>query len=107
MNLSNSITEWIRFSDMDYDVARRMAKEFYPVPLEVICYHCQQSAEKILKAYALEKEEPLIKTHNLDVLLNQCLNSVSHSKWRCKYHIMPLQTRQHSLARKLQDFSLF
>lgn len=41
---------------------------------DVVVYHCQQSAEKALKAYLVYKEVPLQKTHNLVVLLENCLD---------------------------------
>ena len=44
------------------------------MPLEIVCYLCQQSAEKILKAYILAKEGPLVKTHDLYALIEQCRN---------------------------------
>jgi len=74
MNDNLDIKEWIRFAQMDYDAAKNMSVLFHPVPLEIVCFHCQQAAEKILKAYALANGEPLIKTHDLSVILAQCKN---------------------------------
>lgn len=45
-----------------------------PVPHEIVCYHCQQCAEKIFKAYLIAQSEPYIKTHDLNILLNMCVN---------------------------------
>ena len=72
MNDNLDIKEWIRFAQMDYDAAKNMSVLFQPVPLEIVCFHCQQAAEKILKAYALANGEPLIRTHDLSVILAQC-----------------------------------
>src|SRR3979411_2073702 len=36
-----------------------------------VCFHCQQSAEKCLKALMEELNLPIPKTHDLDLLLNQ------------------------------------
>ena len=69
---SFDIGKWIRLAQMDYDAALNMVKLHNPIPVEIVCYHCQQSAEKILKAYAIAKGEKLAKTHDLSVLLNQC-----------------------------------
>jgi len=66
------VSEWIRFAQMDYDHAVKTVETHYPIPIEIICYHCQQSVEKILKAFIIQKSGSLIKTHDLDVLLNQC-----------------------------------
>jgi HEPN domain-containing protein len=40
---------------------------------DVVVYHCQQPAEKALKAYLVYQEVILQKTHNLVVLLESCL----------------------------------
>ena len=66
------VKKWIKFAQMDYDTALNMVQLHRPIPIEYVCYHCQQSAEKILKAYAMAKKGTLIKTHDLMVLLNQC-----------------------------------
>ncbi len=42
--------EWIRFAEMDLGSAEYLLN-MHPTPVEVICYHCQQSAEKYLKGY--------------------------------------------------------
>ena len=72
MNDSYDVNEWIRFAQMDYDAANKMAKEFRPIPIEIICYHCQQSVEKIFKAYTISQDGTFTKTHDLVFLLNQC-----------------------------------
>jgi len=73
MRDSLDVNEWLRFAQMDYDAAKDMSILHNPVPLEIVCYHCQQSAEKALKAYAIAKGEPLMKTHDLEALLEQCV----------------------------------
>lgn len=40
-----------------------------------VCFHCQQSAEKFLKALIEELRQPVLKTHDLELLLNQLLPS--------------------------------
>lgn len=45
-----------------------------PRPLkDLVCFHCQQSAEKYLKAYLQELGATAPRTHDLDVLLNLLL----------------------------------
>jgi HEPN domain-containing protein len=73
MNDNLNVNEWIRFAQMDYDAAINMSRLHRPVPLEIVCYHCQQSVEKILKAYLLARDEPLQRTHDLNLLLNKCV----------------------------------
>lgn len=46
------VKEWLEFAKMDLDAAKHLNDTFYPKPLQIICYHCQQSAEKALKASA-------------------------------------------------------
>ena len=39
--------EWLTFAQTDFDCAEYLSKApFHPRPLNVICYHCQQAAEK-------------------------------------------------------------
>lgn len=44
------IQEWVNFAEMDLLTAKHLDKTMYPQPLAIICYHCQQAIEKILKA---------------------------------------------------------
>jgi HEPN domain-containing protein len=74
MSGSFDVEKWALFAQTDYDIAKRLAETHYPTPLAAICFHCQQSAEKILKAYAIAQNEKLIKTHDLNLVLDQCLN---------------------------------
>jgi HEPN domain-containing protein len=46
-----------------------------PLPLEIICFHCQQAAEKYLKGYLVYKGvENVPYTHDLDLLSDMCLD---------------------------------
>ena len=72
MNDNLDVKKWVRYAQMDYDAAKNMSELFNPVPLEIVCFHCQQAAEKILKAYALVMGEPLKKIHNLTIINAQC-----------------------------------
>ena len=68
------IAEWFRFADMDLTSAEHLSNTMRPQPLEVICYHCQQAAEKYLKGYLIYKgvtEPP--KTHDLVFLSDMCI----------------------------------
>jgi len=67
------IAEWFQFADMDLTTAEHISNTMRPQPLEIICYLCQQSAEKRLKGYLIYRgvaEPP--KTHNLVVLNDMC-----------------------------------
>jgi hypothetical protein len=47
-------------------------QDMHPIPVEIICYHCQQSAEKYLKGYLAFKEEEILKTQDLLALNSLC-----------------------------------
>ena len=74
MSDSVNILRWIMFAQRDYNAAHNMSVLHHPVPLEIVCYHCQQSVEKILKAYILARSDPLVKTHDLESILKQCMD---------------------------------
>jgi HEPN domain-containing protein len=68
------VKEWIAFSDMDLASAKFL-RGMNPLPLEIICYLCQQSAEKVLKAYWLYSGEDPPRTHDLASLREKCETS--------------------------------
>ena len=51
--------------------AYHLFKTMYPKPLEIICFHCQQAAEKAIKALFVLKEIEVIKIHDLTILLKK------------------------------------
>ena len=59
------VAEWFRFADMDLNIAKHSLETMHPAPLEIICYHCQQSAEKFLKGTIIAFEVEAEKTHDL------------------------------------------
>ena len=74
MNNEMLVKEWLTYAKMDYDTAVHLHENMVPEPLEIVCYHCQQFAEKILKALLLEANLPLSKTHDLGILVSQLGN---------------------------------
>ena len=64
---------------MDLGVAKHLDETYHPKPLEIICYHCQQAAEKAIKALIMYYggEGGMPKLHDLSFLLNQIKNKVS------------------------------
>lgn len=46
MKNKSDVKEWIHFADMDVLSANYLNKIAYPKPMEIICFHCQQAAEK-------------------------------------------------------------
>lgn len=64
---------WMEYADADLGVARHLLKTYRPQPLEIICYHCQQAAEKAIKAVYIALAIPggIPRKHDLTFLLNQ------------------------------------
>lgn len=63
--VSKEALEWERFAEMDYTTANHLDKTLYPKQMEIICYHCQQCAEKYLKALTEHLGKEIEKTHDL------------------------------------------
>jgi HEPN domain-containing protein len=72
MNNREIANEWFSFADNDLNSAKFLMK-MIPTPLEIICYHCQQSAEKYLKGYIALNGGSILKTHDLTFLNKACL----------------------------------
>jgi HEPN domain-containing protein len=64
------IKEWLHIADEDIFTAKILLNHDYIYPRS-ICFHCQQSAEKYLKAYLIYFDLDVIKTHDLSSLINQ------------------------------------
>ncbi|HOP31585.1 MAG TPA: HEPN domain-containing protein, partial [Spirochaetota bacterium] len=72
MNKKEEIREWHKYGLNDYNTAVFL-QNMTPPPLEIICYHCQQAAEKYLKSFLVLKNEPVMKTHDLSFLAEICI----------------------------------
>ncbi len=74
--MNKDVQDWMDFAEMDWKVAKHLYEQFYPKPLEIICYHCQQAAEKIVKALIVNKgtQGGLPRSHDISFLLNQISN---------------------------------
>jgi HEPN domain-containing protein len=62
--------QWLRFAQGDLSTARVIAN-FLELPPRNACYLAQQSAEKALKATLIYLGIELIKTHDLDALVQR------------------------------------
>jgi HEPN domain-containing protein len=58
---------WFEYADNDFEAATILSEQLKP-RYEIICYHCQQCAEKMLKGYIAYNNGRLQKTHDLVVL---------------------------------------
>jgi len=66
------VAEWFQLADLDLASAEYLLG-MRPQPLEIICYHCQQSAEKYHKGYLVYMSvEAPPRIHNLDTLCEMC-----------------------------------
>lgn len=87
MDESNDFREWFRFADMDLDSAQILFDKMYKKPLEIICFHCQQAAEKYIKGVMLYFGYDVIKTHDL-VRLSKVLKdktNISSIAYECSF----------------------
>ena len=66
------VSEWLNFAQRDYDVALHLSKTFYPMPVENICYNCQQSAEKAMKGILILHSGDYPRTHDIESLHDLC-----------------------------------
>jgi len=73
MNNNDIIKEWLRFSETDLAAAQHLYNNMYPKPLEIICYHCEQSAEKALKGFLIYNGLESPRTHDLPLLCDKCV----------------------------------
>ena len=60
-------SEWLDFAYMDLSAAEHLLT-MRPLPVEIICYHCEQAAEKFLKATLVQFDREPPKTHDLILL---------------------------------------
>ena len=70
MKNESLVKSWLDFAEMDANLALFTFENMHPKPLELICYHCQQAAEKNLKALMISLSENTAapKTHDLALL---------------------------------------
>ena len=76
--MNQETKQWLNMADMDLGGAKHLMENYYPKPLEIICYHSQQAAEKAIKALVVSHgtQGGMPKLHDLSFLLNQVKNFV-------------------------------
>jgi HEPN domain-containing protein len=70
--MKRTTREWVSKAEGDYILAKEGSRLKPPVH-DGVCFHCQQCAEKYLKALMEENGLLIQKTHDLGVLLNTLL----------------------------------
>ena len=73
MSMGNNVAEWVRLAKMDITTSHYLFETLHPKPLEIICFHAQQAAEKMLKCYLITQNINPPKTHDMQVLCDMCI----------------------------------
>lgn len=63
------LEQWLRKADADLDLAEHLLSDNIAYP-DAIAFHCQQAAEKYLKAFLVSCDVGFPKTHDLAELLD-------------------------------------
>ena len=66
------VREWLRLADDDLRLAGLTLKDTEPV-YWAAAFHCQQAAEKSLKAFLAYNEYHVEKTHDIEFLVKLCM----------------------------------
>ncbi len=68
----SAITAWIRKAEHDVlNIKNNLAAE--EIPWDTICFHAQQAAEKLLKAFLITNGQEVERTHDLIAILSKCV----------------------------------
>jgi len=71
--MNNSYLNWIEKAENDLlNVENNLHSK--KIPTDTVCYHCQQFAEKYLKAFLTYHNKDIDKVHNLLFLLQKCIS---------------------------------
>jgi len=65
--MNSLVNEWIRKAEEDYSVAKGLLRR-KRLPVNAICFHCQQAVEKLLKALLQKKRIHFGRVHDLEEL---------------------------------------
>ena len=77
---TDDVKQWLIRSQRDLKVADVLLKSQESL-FDAVVYHCQQAAEKALKAYLTYQRVSFRKTHDLGLLVELCL--VSEPGFQC------------------------
>ncbi len=64
--------EWVSKAEGDFATAGRELRARKSPNYDAVCFHCQQCAEKYLKAFLQENDRHIPKIHNLIELMLLC-----------------------------------
>ena len=72
----NYALKWIKKANADLDTAKTLMEIGNP-HTEIIGFHCQQAVKKYMKAYLVSIKMKIPKIHDLDSLLQICIQNNS------------------------------
>ena len=72
MDKQAELQQWKEIADNDLNLADFSAKNMWPVPHAIICFHCQQAVEKYLKWFLVLHDIEPPKIHDLEELEKRC-----------------------------------
>jgi len=72
MDKQTELRQWVQIADRDLAAAQYLAKTMWPVSYEIVCFHCQQAAEKYLKWVLVLHDIDPPKIHDLEELEKRC-----------------------------------
>lgn len=67
------VIRWCIKAENDLKAAERLLEDENPLT-DIICFHCQQAIEKYLKAFLTFHEIEVKRTHDIELLLDFCVN---------------------------------
>ena len=70
--MTEEVAQWLKKAADDIGNAEFLYEKRWPRPLELICFLCQQCAEKALKAYLIHCGIEPSRTHDVVQLSESC-----------------------------------
>lgn len=89
--MSSLVEEWICKAEGDCTTALREYRARKSPNYDAACFHAQQCIEKYLKAVLQKNNIPFRKVHDLEILLQSCLDI--HPLWKSMQNDMELLTQ--------------
>ena len=72
MSEAKLVAEWVRKAEDDFETATRIMRWRKKPQPDAVCYHCQQCAEKYLKAFLVLHSVDFPRIHHLPKLNELC-----------------------------------
>ena len=72
--MKRQVEDWLLLADKDLRAAEILLDNEYPLT-NIVAFHCQQTIEKYFKAFLIEMDTPIIRTHDL-IRLNAMIKEI-------------------------------